>query len=286
MRRLDIGIASYRNPEALRACLAALMERSRTDLRVFVLHNPSEDDEATREVIRWNEANDKRIVAVWLPENVGYAGAVAKLMETAETEYIAYLDNDARVITNGWDEALCGYLDRFHEIGMVFPNGGAYEIDRGNYHEIMWGVGFCWVLNRMAMKAAGLFDTSLGHQEEADYSMRIRMAGYKCAAAREVQVQHLATATNDPKAIERINAGVIAFVNKWNRYFCGSHFNYFSPNVLRWEDWPPQALYLEEWWNIHFPGLNANPDVIHSMGREYDLIRVPRYKDFYRNRTI
>lgn len=285
-RRLDLGIASYRNPDALRQCLAEIATRSRCDLRVFVIHNPSEGDEETVKIIQSAATSDRRFLPVWLPENVGYAGAVAMLMETAETEYIAYLDNDTRPLTDGWDEMLCGYLDRFHEIGMIFPNGGAYEIDRGNYKEIMWGVGFAWVLNRMAMKAAGPFDTSLGHQEEADYCMRVRMAGYKCAAAKDVQVQHMAAATNNPKSIERINAGVINFVNKWNKYFCGATFNYHSPNVLRWEDWPPNALYMEEWWNIHHPGINANPATMTSQGREYDLIRVPRFKDFYRNRVI
>lgn len=286
MNRLDVGVASYRNPEALQTCLTALLDRSRMDLTILVIHNPSKDDEPTRAIIESLAARDARIVPVWLAENVGYAGAVQRLMDLSESEYLAYLDNDAKVLTDGWDEMLCGYLDRFHEIGMIFPNGGAYEIDRSNYREVMWATGFCWILNRMAMRAAGPFDCALGHQEEADYCMRIRMAGYKCAAVRDVQVQHLATATSDPLSVERISAGVIKFVNKWNRYFCGANVNYHSQNVLRWEDWPPNALYLEEFWSIHMPGLNANPEVRQAMGRDYDLIRVPRFKDFYRNRTI
>jgi hypothetical protein len=34
------------------------------------------------------------------------------------------------------------------------------------------------------------------------------------------------------------------------------------------------------------PDLNANPEVVVLEGREYDLIKVPRYKDFYKGRII
>ena len=121
---------------------------------------------------------------------------------------------------------------------------------------------------------------------EVQHAMRVRMAGWKCAALPEVKVQHDATATSNPDSIERINRGVVAFVNKWNCYFNGANFNYHSPNVTRWEDWPPNALYLEEYWRARMPELNTSPEVKKIEGREYDLIRVPRFKDFYRGRII
>lgn len=296
-RRLDIGIASYGNAPKVRITLASLQAQTTGDWRCFVIHNPgAADDEAARAVIAEFASADARFVPVWLPENVGYAGAVNKLFELAETEYIGYSDNDTEFMTHGWDEELCGLLDRFHEIGMAFPNGGAYPMPRGNYTEIMWGVGFCWVINRMCMKDTGPFDDSLGHQEEADYALRVRMAGWKCAAHPQVGVNHNATATNNPASIERINHGVVRWVDKWNRYFNGKNFNYHSPNVTRWEDWPPNALYLEEYWQgkrelkvsdgYVMQELNHSPKVVRIDGREYDLICVPRLKNFYRNRII
>ena len=286
-RRLDIGIASYGNPARLGACLRSIAAHSVTDYRVFVIHNPgSQQDAQTRQVIETARAQNPRIIPLWEDVNRGYAGSVKKLQEIAETEYIAYLDNDAEIHTPGWDELLCGYLDRFHEIGLIFPGGGAYQIQRPGYREILWGVGFCWILSRMALTDTGPFDDQIGHQEEADYCMRIRMAGYRCACAPEVKVAHHATATNDPASIERISRGVVAFVNKWCAYFGGKNLNYHSPNVLRWEDWPPNALYLEEYWRARLNGLNDAPEVRHIEGRDYDLIRVPRFKDFYRGRII
>ncbi len=280
-------MASYgSDPSKLITAVQSIQQHSITDWRLFVIHNPSPGDEATRDALGNLAAEDKRIEPVWQDVNVGYAGAVNLLFAAGVTEYLVWLDNDARVLTAGWDETLCSFLDRFHEIGMIFPNGGAYPIPRGNYLEVMWGVGFCWVLNRLAMSDTGSFDIALGHQEEADYCLRVRMQGWKCAAVPEVGIAHDATATNDPASIERINRGVMAWVDKWNRYFNGKLFTYHSTNVTRWEDWPPNALYLEEYWKAKLPGLNDSPEVVSIDGREYDLIKVPRYKDFYRGRII
>ena len=287
MRRLDIGVASYGNPVRLEKTLRSIAAKSTTDYRLFVIHNPgAAEDQQARAVIHRAQAENPRIVPIWEDLNGGYAGAVKKLQALAETEYLAYCDNDIEILTPGWDEQLCGYLDRFHEIGLIFPNGGAYQIPRPGYTEIMWGVGFCWVLSRMAMTDTGLFDDALGHQEEADYCLRVRMAGYRCGAAPEVRVAHHATATNSSASIERISRGVVNFVNKWCRYFGGKNLNYHSPNVLRWEDWPPNALYLEEYWRARLDGLNDAPEVRNIEGRDYDLIKVPRFKDFYRGRII
>lgn len=297
MRKLDIGIASYGNPEKLRRTIQSIRDMSRTDWRCVVIDNPSGDHGAVARVLQ-EFAEDTRVVVVPMDRNVGYAGAVNEIFRRSDTEYVAYCDNDIVINSPGWDEKLCNHLDMFHEIGLIFPNGGAYAIDRGQYHEVMWGVGFCWVMNRLASRDVrlpyrrgdemfhGPMDEHLGHQEEADLCMRVRMAGWKCAALQTVSVAHDATATNDAAASERINTGVVNWVNKWCKYFGGVNLNYNSPNVLRWEDWPPNALYLEEYWKMRLPDLNKSPEVVTLDGREYDLIRVPRYRDFYRGRII
>lgn len=285
-RRLDIGVASYRNAAKLRRTLESIRRQSVTDWRCFIIHNPSEGDDDVREVIA-AITEDLRFRPLLLRENVGYAGAVNALMTRAETEYLAYCDNDIEILTPGWDEALCSHLDRFHEIGMIFPNGGAYPIDRGAYREVMWQAGFCWVLNRLAMTDTGYFDAEIGHQNECDYCLRLRMAGWKCAAVCEVRVSHHATASNDPASIERISRGVIQFVEKWCKAFGGKSLGYHSTNVLRWHDWPPNALYLEEYFKINgLAALNINPESVTINGEKFDLIKVPRLSGFYTGRVI
>jgi GT2 family glycosyltransferase len=285
VRRLDIGICSYGNAQKLQKTLLSIREQSRTDFRAFIIDNPGPDPE-TRPLIERFAAEDKRFVPVFEVSNIGYAGAVNELFHLAETEYVAYLDNDVQIFTPGWDETLCGYLDRHHELGLMFPNMGHYAINRGAYHECLWAAGFCCVVNRMAQRAVGMMDVLLGHHEEVDLAIRLRLEGYRLGCAPEVTVQHDETSTRSPESQERINAGVIKWMDKWVAYFCGKNVNYHSPNVLRVTDWPVNALYLEEYYRSKLPGLNDNPQTTVVDGVEMDLISIPKPKGFYRSRVI
>lgn len=287
MRRLDIGIASYGNAQKLQRTVDSIRRTSVTDWRLHIVDNPHPTEQEIKRVLAGLEA-DPKITVHRLEENVGYAGAVNRILELAETEYMAYTDNDVIIRTKGWDEALCSVLDRFHEVGLVFPNTGHYPIPNPNYNEVMWGTGFCWILNRVAWADVGDFDEEIGHQEEADYSLRIRMAGYLCGALPQVVVDHDATATSNPASKERINRGVIRWMNKWCSYFCGVNVNYHSPNVLRWEDWPPNLLHLEKYWRTkpELQGLNAEPEEVAIDGRQYDLLYSLKFAGFYRGRLL
>lgn len=289
MRKLDIGVASYRNPEKLRATLASIEAMSTTDWRVMIVHNPSNDPEGAGAWAIADErvSRDPRYSIIQPVSNAGYAGAVNLILAHAQSEYTAYLDNDVEILTPGWDETLCSYLDRFHEIGIIFPNGGAYMIPRGPYTEVQWAAGFAWAMNRLCYAEVGGMDETIGHQNECDLALRIRMAGWKCAAAPEVRIAHHATATSDPAANERIARGVREFVDKWNRAFNGKNFNYHSVNVTRWLDWPPNALYLEDYFKANgLADINTNPEVVTINGEKFDLVKTPRLSGFYRNRVF
>lgn len=286
--RIDMGTASWGSPEKLDRCLTAVRNMSKSDWRFLVVDNNS-DDPAVRAVIERHVSEEPRIIPMFLEENKGYVGAVNTILEWAETNNVAYVDNDAYVQTLGWDMTLAGYLEANHEVAMVFPNGGSYPIKRARYTEILWGVGFCWMLNRQRYKEIGGFDTEIGHQEEVDFQTRLRLAGWRMAMAPEVSVRHDSTSTRNPDAQVRINQGVVNWVNRWNRYFSGQT-NYHSPNVIRFEDWNTVALYLEEWYQLQpeLQGLNDNPETVYiaGLGREVDLIKVPRFQHLYRGRII
>lgn len=288
MRRLDIGILSYNAPESLDRAITAIRKTARTDCRIFVVDNAS-PNRAVVDVMNGHMNADGRVRPVFGGVNTGYAGGVNEILKLAETEYIAFSDHDTIVYTDGWDEIMASYLDRYHEIGLIGSGGlGAYPINRGPYDEVQWTTGCFWMVNRMVVGKIGGFDQTLGHQEECDYALRLRMAGWKVASAREVSIAHEAKSTNNPASIERISKGVVNFVNKWVKHFCGARYDYHHPQVLRWEDWPPNALYMEEYWKTKaaMNDLNISPQVVHLDGREYDLIRVPRLSGFYTGRII
>lgn len=287
MRKLDIGIASYQNADKLRDTIELIKKHTVSDWRLFVVDNASPDP-AVKEIL--DSYQDFRIHIIYRDTNIGYAGAVNEIFEYATSQYIAYVDNDAHILTPGWDEIMAHKLDILHEVGMIFPAGGSYPIQRTNYTEILWGVGCFWMVKKARVDDIGGFDTTLGHQEEVDFQTRLRLAGWRIASEPSVQVQHFSSSSVNPEARERINNGIINWVNKWNKYFVGPHVNYYSPNVTRFEDWPVNAIYLEEWYQQQpeLQELNQSAESVYvaALGREVDLLRVPRWKDLYRGRII
>lgn len=285
--RIDFGTASYNNPAKLDRAITAFRNNSKSDWRLLIVDNNSTDQDV-RNVVERHVSQDQRVVAEFNEHNLGYVGAVNRILSWAETNNVGYIDNDAYIETPGWDLKLSSYLESHHEVGMAFPNGGAYPIKRPSYLEILWGVGFCWILNRQRFVEIGGFDTEIGHQEEVDFQTRLHLAGYRCVADPSVRVVHDSTSSNDPAARERINNGVIKWVDKWNKYFVGPHVNYYSSNVTRFEDW--HSSYLEEWYQQQpeLQGINDNPETLYikELGREVDLIKVPRWQNLYRGRII
>lgn len=284
--KLDIGIASWQNPDRLDETITALRANTQSDWKLFVIDNASPDPRV-KEVIERHAREEPRVVPVYKGTNTGYAGAVNQLLRMADTEFVAYVDNDCVVRTNGWDTALAVPLQRHHEVAMAFPaTYVSYPIKRPDYTEILWGTGCFWMLKRARTDTIGFFDEELGHQEEVDYQTRLRLDGWRIVAVPGVNIHHYASSTVSPEAAARIEAGVIRWVNKWAAYFGGKAVNYHSPNVIRFEDWPVNALYLEEWYKERLPDLNHEPETLRIEGREYDLIKVPRYRHLYRERII
>lgn len=283
-----IGTASYKSREKLHATIEHLRAKTTGEWSLFIVDNSPADD-PVREYIRGIVQSDARITAHFNETNNGYAGAVNQILERARAtpglSAVAYVDNDAYVETPRWNEHMLGLLGCNLEIGIVFPNGGAFQIPANGYSECLWGVGFCWVLRREAFEKCPRFDETIGHQEEVDYQTQLRLAGFKIACMPNIKVRHDATSTKNPEAQERIRQGVVRWVDKWNRYFYGANQNYHSADVRRHEDWPPSSLYLQRYWQQHpdTKHLNANPREMVLNGTQYDLIVTPRFKNFYRS---
>ena len=286
---LTIGVCSYGNPDKLRATLESIAANTVSDYRLLVIHNPGgQGDAEARAIIEVAAARDARIKPVWMEKNVGYAGAVNELLaEAMLEEFVAYCDNDVEIRTPGWDQKLVAIMQENPEVGWVFPGPGHFGFQSNGYRECLWSAGYCWMMRMAAMNSAydeGFsgyqkrqvfgFDEDLGHHEEVDFMIRLRLAGWRIACCPEVLVLHHETATHADSAVHkpggRIHDGVVRWMNKWNRYFCGDDLKYsmtaYDPRALRYTDWPPDALYLERMTLHYFPDWNADPEVVNVPG--------------------
>lgn len=318
---ITIGIASYGNPEKLRATIESIEKHTVQEYELRVWHNMGAAEgerciEAISEAARRNE----RVSFKPSNANVGYAGAVNGMLAACETDYFLYCDNDVEILSPGWDVELCKVLDENPEVAQVFPGAGHFGFFNGKYHECLWNAGYCWALRKSAadyipigyvpdhmgliqekeveaFRSNGPMDISLGHHEEVDLMIRLRLAGQIIACVPSVQVLHHESSTQSPESAKRIHRGVVSWMNKWNRYFCGDVLKYpnpdpdskegYDPRSLRYTDWPPCALYLERWTLYQFPEWNQKPLVVNIPGHgEMDAIEILKPKGYYRGRAI
>lgn len=304
---LEIGIASYRSPEKLKRAIDSIYAMTEQSFKLTVWHNASEGDDAVLKVL--DTVKCERTVSM----NVGYAGAVNGLLAQSAAMYFAYCDNDVEIRTKGWDTRMLEVLDKHPEVAQVFPGSGHYGFFNGQYHECLWNAGYCWMLRKAAgPRVTGYpetcdtaegygkvmwMDTSLGHHEEVDLMIRLRLAGFQIACIPDVNVFHNETSTQSPESVKRIHRGVVSWMNKWNRYFCGEVFKYpnpdpdskegYDPRTLRYTDWPPCTLYLERMTLALFPEWNKSPRVVNVPGvGEMEAVEILKPKGCYVGRAI
>lgn len=298
-----IGILSYKNPERLRATIASIRQHTVGDYRLLIVHNPADgpEDTAARIVIDGAlRGNDK---AICLPQNIGYAGGVNELILQARFDhegFLLYVENDVEIRTPGWNTLLLETMRMDDRIGQVFPGSGHFGMHNGRYNECLWNAGYCWALRLSAVDEMpkhpadqgcfGLMDPRLGHHEEVDYMIRLRLSGYLIAADPRVSVIHHETSTRSAESEQRIHDGVVRWMNKWNRYFAGDVLQYsmtaYDPRCLRYTDWPPGALYLERYFLHHMGQINKAPEVATLPSGPMDLIKVPKPLNCYHERII
>lgn len=149
-------------------------------------------------------------------ENEGFPRGCNQGLEQAIGSHLLLLNNDT-VVTPGWLEGLKQALLSDSKVGAVGPvtNSASYwsevlaeyasleeldafaQLQRNDHGPHRWEeraklVGFCLLLSRSAYEAAGRLDESfgIGNFEDDDYSLRLRLAGYKLLLCDDTFIHH------------------------------------------------------------------------------------------------
>jgi N-acetylglucosaminyl-diphospho-decaprenol L-rhamnosyltransferase len=255
MTELWVSVASYRTPELLRECLAALQaERASVSFEVTVVDNDSGD-----ESVELVEREFPWVHVVRNARNVGFGAAHNQAIRASTSEYVLLLNSDAAV-TPG---ALCNLLDtlaRDPGLGVVgpklrYPDGRVqpsrrrfptvatlffestqlqrfwpdnavlrryYVSDRSDDEpqQVDWLVGACLCVRRKAIEQVGLFDDRFFmYSEELDWCRRFEQAGWRVAYVPSAEVRHLegGSARQDLAARDRrFQASKLAYAAKWH----------------------------------------------------------------------
>jgi GT2 family glycosyltransferase len=210
-------LVNWNGREVTLDCLASLRRVTYPALRTVVVDNASTDGSVAEIRARYPE-----VEVLVMAENLRFAGGNNAGMRhalSAGAEYILLLNNDT-VVDPGCIEPLVAPLKADPLIGMAAPkiyyhaapdliwfaggvvsmwtgtmrHTGIREADHGQYdtpRDIEYATGCCVMVRSAVLREVGMLDESFFiYGEDADWSMRVREAGYRIVYEPASKVWH------------------------------------------------------------------------------------------------
>jgi GT2 family glycosyltransferase len=226
--KTSIIVLAHNNWRETRTCLSALKKYTAVgSYEVLVYDQASQDDTWTR-LESWSKSWPE-LKAVRNKKNLSFAAAVNRGMRASRSEFIVWLNNDARPC-EGWlsemiaimrdypSAAAVGPLtDHMAPPGQVNPK---LSVPRRARDSAFLG-GFCFLMRRSAIASIGMLDERfVWGWEDMDYCLRLRQAGLRLLLAERVFVQHVGSKSIRKMPRKERVASDLAnrrlFLNKWH----------------------------------------------------------------------
>lgn len=220
-------ILCYNNNELTKQAIETLinsLEDTYIDqgIEIIVVDNGSVDstEEVVKNIILSNIKEKIEIVYVGLMENMGYPVGINIGLSHCRGEIIGVLNNDL-IFPNNWFNGLVEVLETDETIGVAAPylsyaygiqrtDVRLYSIDeinsfskefisknKGKITYITRVIGACMIIKRQVLEEVGGNDFffGIGHFDDDDWCLRIRIAGYKIAVVGSSFVYHMGSKT-------------------------------------------------------------------------------------------
>lgn len=218
---VSIVVVNYNGAGLLRDCLGSLEANCGSDVEVMLVDNGSTD--GSLEIV----SEFPWVNVVRSEKNLGFTGGNNLGLAQTSGKYVLLLNNDT-IVTPGFLQPLCEYLDRNPQVGivqgkMVLPrygntldvcgsfftslglpyHYGYFKPDGPRYrrsYPVFSAKGACLLFRREMIPQIGgfLFDEDFFcYYEEADFCHRAWLAGYEVHFVPSPPIQHLMGATGE-----------------------------------------------------------------------------------------
>lgn len=265
---LSIVIPVHRDAEVTRRCLESIMQHTHRPFEVILVDNAADDE--TKRVLAEFKRLYGNVTVIENSQNEGYPVACNRGLAAAKGEYLVIMNNDV-VVTPHWASRLMAALAVDSSIGAVGPRtnfaSGPQMVPDAQYSESNldnWAeewhrknagslravnrlVGFLILTKREVIEQVGGFDPlfGIGNFEDDDWSLRVRLAGYKLVIADDVFVHHYGSRSfrvNMHAYASLLEVNKRLFAAKWKLQFRNG--SYDPSEVLRRGDVHRHELYL------------------------------------------
>jgi len=204
MPQCDLILVTWNHLEYTRPCVESVLRHTGVPYRLLIVDNGSAADTLAF-LDGMERTQPDRVVSVRNPENLGWVKAVNEGLRRSQAPYVCLLNNDV-VVTPGWLERMIEVAQADPRIGLVNPtyNGRGEPLEAfrrrvnpmsqpgRDYLEVNECNGACLLIRRALLEAIGGLDEAYGSGglDDADYSRRAQVAGFRCARASRARVFH------------------------------------------------------------------------------------------------
>ena len=226
MSKVTIIIPNYNGIKFMKDCIESLRVQTYKNFEILVVDNGSKDESV--DYLRDLESYESNlnIKAIYLDENLGFAGGVNVGLAACDSKYVILLNNDTEVFPD-YVEMLVNAIEKSDRIFAVNPlmiNAHDKELvdDAGDGYSLLgWGyqIGVgekvadftkrravfsacagASIYRKSILDEIGYFDEMhFAYLEDMDLSFRARLRGYIIGFEPNAKVYHLGSATSGSK---------------------------------------------------------------------------------------
>jgi GT2 family glycosyltransferase len=202
LKHVSIIIPCYNQLKYTQLCLESIWSFTHCPYELIIVDNGSDDGTGS-----WVEHNCAcRIIKN--EKNLGAPTAFNQGVEVSSGKYILFLNNDT-IVSDGWLGRLVEKTQINKNIAIVGPctNIRVYEPsegeinrtaaavslrNKGRYKEVPGITSFCMLVKKRVIDEIGGFDKNygMGTNDDHDFCLRARIAGYKIICALDTFVFH------------------------------------------------------------------------------------------------
>lgn len=218
-KQVTVIIPNYNGMKYMPDCMEALKKQTCQDFSVLVVDNGSRDGSA-----EW--LKEQKIPAIFLPENLGFSGAVNRGIQKSSTPFVILLNNDTKVDKNYIREMLKAagrspkifsvsskMVQLYHPdlmddagdmyclLGWAFQRGVGRKAKKYNRPvRIFSACAGAALYRREVFEEIGYFDElHFAYLEDLDVGYRARIAGYDNIYCPRALVYHVGSGTSGSK---------------------------------------------------------------------------------------
>lgn len=208
MKGCDIVLVVHNQLNYTRGCIESILKYTSIPFKIIVVDNASSNE--TLEYLETAKTlQPDKIALIKNQSNEGWLRAVNRGIQESRYPFICVMNNDT-LVTPQWLEEMIRVAEAEQGIGIVNPcwkgkprrvsvESYAERLRRfsGQYIEMDWCRGFCFLIRREVIGLIGGLDTHYdpAYYDDWDFSLRALKAGFKCVLAKGSFVYHFFNVT-------------------------------------------------------------------------------------------